>query len=66
LCVSVVLDPCSATPMLSGARLHQLVFVLEGEEDVEYESKVVASLDGHDVPRFALGVCSERGSDGET
>jgi len=52
--------------MPSGARLHQLVFVPEGEEDLGYECKVVASPDGHDGPQFALGVCSEQGSDGET
>jgi len=61
--VSIVLDPRSATPIPSGTRLHQLVSV---PEDVEYERKVVASPDGHDEPRFALGVCSEQGSDGET
>ena len=54
------------TPMPSGARLHQLVFVPEGEEGVGYESKVVDPPAGHDGPRFALGVCSEQGSDGVT
>ena len=59
LCVSIALDPGSATPMPSRVRLHQLVSVPEGEEDVGYESKAVDSPAGHDVPRFALGVCSE-------
>ena len=66
MCVYIVLDPRWATPMPSGARLHRLVSVPEGEEDVRYGSKGVASPDGHDVPRFALGVCSEQGVDGET
>jgi len=48
-CVSIVLNPRLATPMSSGARLHQLVSVLEGEE-VGCENKVVDSSDGHDVP----------------
>ena len=40
--------------------------VPEGDENIGYESKVVASPDGHDGLPFALGVCSDQGSGGET
>jgi len=50
LCASIVLDPRSAAPIPLGARIHQLVSVLEGEEEVGYQNKVVDSSDGYDVP----------------
>jgi len=40
--------------------------VLDGEEVIGYESKVVASPGGHDGLRFTLGVCNDQGSGGET
>ena len=40
--------------------------VPEDDEDIGYESKVVAFPGGHDGFRFALGVCNDQGSGGET